>query len=398
MAKPDLLISFVLATHNRHDVVKRTLAAIVRHGPPRDLFEIIVVDNASTDGTQNLARSLADEAILLDTNEGSCAKAHGAERAQGQYVVFLDDDSHPVEGSIARMVEHFRADDRLAAAGFDVILPDGRREGAALPGVFVGCGVGLRREALSDVGGLDQRFFMQAEEYDLSFRLVAAGWKVAVFPDISVRHEKSPQARQPGRTTRMDVRNNLRVAARYLPDNYLRVYREDILQRYLWLAAAQGHEQEYKQGVSEASTLEGSERKEYAGFRLGAATLEFFFRWAALEATMGKLAGEGIKRVLFADLGKNVYSFHRGCSQTDIEMVAVADDAFAKMDRTYRGVPVRRVAEVVQRDATAADAVIVANMSIATAKRTADAMAAASSLPIYFWQASAGDYELVLYP
>ena len=189
MAKPDLLISFVLATHNRHDVVKRTLAAIVHCGPPRDLFEIIVVDNASTDGTRNLAMAVADEVVPLDTNEGSCAKAYGLECARGEYVVFLDDDSHPLEGSISKMVAHFRADRRLGAAGFEVILPDGQREGAALPGVFVGCGVGLRLEALRDVAGLDKRFFMPAEEYDLSFRLVAAGWKIAVFPDLAVRHE-----------------------------------------------------------------------------------------------------------------------------------------------------------------------------------------------------------------
>ncbi|MFQ5461021.1 MAG: glycosyltransferase family 2 protein [Phycisphaerae bacterium] len=402
MLRPELLVSFVLATHNRHDEVKRTLAAVVHCGPPRDLFEIVVVDNASTDGTRNLATALADQVIPLDTNEGSCAKAYGVDVARGQYVVFLDDDSHPLAGSIAKMIQHFRADRRLAAAGFDVILPDGQHEGAALPGVFVGCGVGLRLEALRDVGGLDKRFFMQAEEYDLAFRLVAAGWKIGVFPDLSVRHEKSPQARKPERTTCLDVRNNLRVAARYLPDDYLRIYRDDTLQRYRWLAVARGHVKEYEQGVSEASALESSERKEYAGFRLDAAALEFFFRWGAMESAMSQLAEEGISRVVFADLGKNVYAFHRGCGQAGIDVVAVADDRFTALDRCYRGVPVHSVKEVLDRygrgtDPTAADAVIVANMSTTAAERTARFMAQATTLPVYFWRACGDDYELARY-
>ena len=61
------------------------------------------------------------------------------------------------------MIEHFEADPRLGAAGFTVHLPDGRLEGGALPGVFLGCGVGFRAEALRGAGGLDPSLFMQAE-------------------------------------------------------------------------------------------------------------------------------------------------------------------------------------------------------------------------------------------
>ena len=83
---------------------------------------------------------------------------------------------------------------------------------------------------------------MQAEEYDLAFRLAATGWRVRVFDDLHVHHEKTTQSRQSDRTTYLDVRNNLRVVARHLPPPYYRFYRHDLLARYKWLAMHFGHE------------------------------------------------------------------------------------------------------------------------------------------------------------
>jgi putative ABC transport system substrate-binding protein len=65
----------------------------------------------------------------------------------------------------------------------------------ALPGVFVGCGVGLRAEAYAESGGLDRTFFMQAEEYDLSFRLAVAGWEVGRNLRIETRWSGGDPAR-----------------------------------------------------------------------------------------------------------------------------------------------------------------------------------------------------------
>ena len=89
-------------------------------------------------------------------------------KTRGKYVVFLDDDSFPLPGSVPRMVRHFQADPMLGAAVFTVTLPDGSRECSAYPDVFIGCGTGFRRRALEQAGGLPEDFFMQAEEYDLS--------------------------------------------------------------------------------------------------------------------------------------------------------------------------------------------------------------------------------------
>ncbi len=187
-------VSFVLATYNRCEAARLTLESLQSLRMEVQGAEIIVVDNGSRDGTAEMVRRSFPHVrlLVLRRNIGSCAKAVGVDRARGEYVVFLDDDSHPRAGSVARMLEHFRANPRLAQAGYTVHLPDGRLEGGALPGVYVGCGVGFRRDALRAVGNLDRTLFMQAEEYDLSFRLVRAGYGIAVLDDLHVEHMKTP--------------------------------------------------------------------------------------------------------------------------------------------------------------------------------------------------------------
>src|SRR5207249_2058462 len=113
------------------------------------ITETAIVDNASTDGTAEAvaAKFPNVKLIRLDRNRGACAKNAGLAQSVGKYVVFLDDDSYPLAGSIRCMVEHFLANRDLGAAVFNVILPDGSRECSAYPNVFIGCGTGFRREA-----------------------------------------------------------------------------------------------------------------------------------------------------------------------------------------------------------------------------------------------------------
>jgi GT2 family glycosyltransferase len=376
------IVSFVMATHNRRAVVADTLANVARCGLDQREFEILVVDNNSHDGTREAVLEFTPHLIALDRNAGSCAKAHALPAARGQYVVFLDDDSHPRVGSIQRMIRHFERDPGLGAAGFTVHLPDGRRESGALPGVFVGCGVGLRAEALQKVGGLDARFFMQAEEYDLAFRLAGAGWKVAVFDDLHVEHVKSGAARRSDRTTFYDVRNNLLVAARYLPWPYYGIYRADGLQRYRWLAEREGHRAAYLRGLWAGLLREPMDRWAFRRRRLTPVVLERFFQIGAVERRMQELAGNGIRRVIFATLGKNVFAFHRGAERAGIEIMAVGDDDFSTEGRVYRGSPLLPMAEAL---ALEADAVVIANMASAQVDTAKERVLSETTLPIYGW-------------
>jgi GT2 family glycosyltransferase len=376
-------LSIVLATYNRRDVVLDTLARLRQCELEPYQYEVIIVDNASTDGTFEALRNCPGVTVrALDRNLGSCAKAVGARHARGEVILFLDDDSFPRPGCLDRMLRRFATDPTLGAAGFTVHLPDGSQECSALPHVFVGCGVGLRARALNEVGGLDRSFFMQAEEYDLSFRLLQAGWRVEIFADLEVNHLKSPQARRSRRTTFHDVCNNLRVIARYLPEAYADIYREDWLLRYRWFAEKAGHITAYERGVSVGRQRAQGDQWARRRWRLSPDVLEEVLSWSAIERRMQELAAEGQHRIVLADFGKNVYAFKRGADRAGLEVLAIADDFFAGAARTYRGIP------LVTTDAALAlnpQAIVVSNTSYVHAERRRKELTGRTPTPVLSW-------------
>ncbi len=377
-------ISVVLATHNRRDVTLATLGRLFACHRPGCAIEIIAVDNRSTDGTPEAIeqRFPAVNLIRSAANRGSCAKALGVPRCRADFTLFLDDDSYPRPGSLQRMIEHFRDDPRLGAAGFRVHLPDDTEESGALPGVFVGCGVGFRTEALRAVGGLDADLFMQAEEYHLAFRLTNAGWHVRRFDDLHVDHLKTRQARRTRRTTYLDTRNNLLLAARYLPPPFDAIYARDWRQRYGWLAAANGHRWTFKRGWAVGRVRGWLDRYARRTKQLSAIALESLFQLDFVARRMVDLRGTGARRIVLADLGKNVYAFHHGAAAAGLSVAAIGDDGFAAPGRTYRGTPILPLDHALDRSP---DAVVIANMSPVHAERTRTRLVERSGIPVFDW-------------
>jgi GT2 family glycosyltransferase len=351
-------VSIILATRNRKTAVLNTLSRIGECGLSGAAYEVIVVDNDSTDdSTDAIERSFPEvNLIRLDRNGGACAKNAALPHARGRYVLFLDDDSHPLPGSLEALIRHFQQDPRLGAAAFDVILPDGRRECSAYPSVFTGCGVGLRRSAIDDVGGLPDDFFMQAEEYDLSLRLLNRGWRVRRFEDLQVLHEKSPAARCSAQKMRLDVRNNLLVAMRRFPREWVGPFVHDWMTRYWAIAAKTGRRIAAVQGFFEGG-LSVLKRREFVPV-----SDEAFQTFARVEETRKRVADLkkqlGLRRVLLIDWGKNILAYRLACEAAGLEIVAVADEQLA--GRRYRGIDVVADAEAARRPF---DAAIVANLS-----------------------------------
>ncbi|MBC7785606.1 MAG: glycosyltransferase [Burkholderiales bacterium] len=353
-------VSFVISTRNRREVLLRTLAHVDRCGLDAGEFDIHVVDNASSDGTSAAIceQFPAVRLITLTRNLGSVGKNEALPHALGQYVVFLDDDSYPTPGSIGRMIRHFEADPKLGALTFTITLPDGKRECSAYPDVFIGCGVGLRRRALRLVGGLPADFFMQAEEYDLSLRLLNAGFTVRTADDIHVTHLKTPQARVSARTMRLDVRNNLYLILRRFPAEWVAPYTLDWMRRYWWIAKSRNASGAFLYGIFDG-LLRSMIRP-----RRDAVSAEAFEVFAKIAQTKSRLetckARQGIRTVLLADVGKNIHAYWRACRDLDIRVVAIADRNLAHPARRYRGIPI--VTDEKGRSLRY-DAVIIANLS-----------------------------------
>ena len=366
------LVTFLISTHNRREPLLRTLAELAAVDRRAGIVtETIVVDNASTDGTVEAiaAEHPAVQIVRLRRNRGPCGKNAGLPLAGGEVVLFLDDDSHPTAGTVRRMVDLFAADPRLGAAVCAVTLPDGSGESSAYPNVAIGCGTAFRRRALGEVGGLPVDFFMQAEEYDLSLRLLAGGWAVRRFDDLHVRHQKTPTSRVPTRTTRLDARNNLMLATRYFPRRWVVPFAVDWARRYWWIAGRKGRGHRRATAVGLA---QGVARSLRPGHRrpIGLAAFEQFARANDIHRRLAVAARDHRARsVVLVDVGKNLLPFHRAAATCGLRVVAIADDQLAAAGRTYRGVPV--VTDMAAA-ALSFDAAVMTNLSPAHAPARTD--------------------------
>lgn len=228
-------VSVVMLSFNRRDDVAEGVGEILSQG--HDDLEIIVVDNGSSDGTADMVRERFPRVrlIALEKNIGVAAYNTGFEAAEGDYIVVLDDDSFPEKNAVPRMIAAFEKDPQLGVVAFDVRHYDefkrNRESGAGdvLPAVeegaqssryqlaFNGCGVGIRRSVIQEVGGYPGEFFLYWNEQDLSIRVLDAGYRIRWFTDIVSYHKYSPVNRESQRAPFYYTRNLLWLIWKYFP-------------------------------------------------------------------------------------------------------------------------------------------------------------------------------------
>ncbi len=204
-------ISVIIPCYNAAGTLGECLAAVARErrsGAP--IAEVIVVDDASTDGSRQIAAGAEGVRLLaLERNGGDCAARNaGARAATGEILWFLDADVTAAPGS-ARIVAEFltdRADvdavigsydDRPAAAGFCSQYRNllhhyvHQRQGPSVSTFWTGCGA-VRRAAFERLGGFDDSFWPGAPIADMEFgyRLRRGGGRIALRHDLLVRHHK----------------------------------------------------------------------------------------------------------------------------------------------------------------------------------------------------------------
>lgn len=363
-----LRLSYVIVTHNRREALLHTLAQLEAATPlPADQWEVWVVDNASTDGTEAAVRAAYPHVRYLrrPTNEGVWARSLAFEPARGEYVVLLDDDSYPVGDAVGLSLAYLDGNPTCAAVVGRVVLPDGSEEGCAFPAVMLSGAVCLRRRVLlpreqGGVGGFRPEFFRKAGEYDLSFRIWQAGYRIERFEDIVYRHDKVMTGRSRAFAHRMDCRNNLILVERYLPRPMRRVYRRDVAQRYSLLARHDGCGRAAWLGRIEAW---GWRLREMLLGRqtLAPGAIETLYQWKG-QASLVRAWAEVYRpqRVVIADFSKNLYATLRACREAGLVVTAIADDHPAFRGQLYRGLPVLSVREAL---ATAPDGVVVSNIN-----------------------------------
>ena len=116
--------------------------------------------------------------------------------------------------------------------------------------------------------------------------------------------------------------------------------------------------------------------------RLQPALFREVFGLDVIAGGMAALYRDGCRRLLLADLGRNVYPFYHEARRHGLHLTAVADDLFAAPGRVYRGLPVLSRREAL---ALGADAVVVSNSSAVHARMTAWALQRETALPVHRW-------------
>jgi GT2 family glycosyltransferase len=218
---------------NRKEVLKRCLESIRLQ--KFDNYEIIVVDNASSDGTGAMVQSFFPETryFYLDNNLGvASGRNFGVKMASGEICVFIDDDAIFADEKALETVDvYFNADDQLGCLAFRIVQPqDGVDEYKSIPradkkiinadyecSYFCGAGFACRRNLFMEVGEFWDKLFFLNEELDLSYRLVNKGYKIVRSYAISIIHCEMPLARIQGKWIYYGVRNRCWVAAKNLP-------------------------------------------------------------------------------------------------------------------------------------------------------------------------------------
>ncbi|HYE02609.1 MAG TPA: glycosyltransferase [Phycisphaerales bacterium] len=328
------MISYVLPTRDRQAVLDRTLAALA--ALPPHAGELIVVDNASAVPARAPARlvnGIPARVVRLGTNQGAAGRNHGvaaADRAS-EWIVMLDDDSHPLgTGHLAAVGEADQSVGAVAAeiwlAGEGDVAGHATRRGheaGGLPEVFIGCGVAVRRAAWDDVagpwGGYDPQFGYYAEEYDLAARLLLGGWRVRLDRRFAVAHHKVAVGRDMGLILARLVRNNGWVMGRYAPAECRRREVGRVITRYARIARREGAMRGYGAGLAElVRTLGGQCRRPMPR--------ALFDRFTGLAAARESLQGEyrrGIYRsAAIVGAGKNAHVIREALRELGVRLTS----------------------------------------------------------------------------
>ena len=206
------LVSFVVVNYNGAETLDPCVRSIIVQDFPRSDRSIVVVDNASTDGSLQQVETHPGIRIIRNSrNTGFAAAANqGAEAAEGEYVAFINSDAHLHRSWLKRMLDGMRkarADcvtSRIDSWDGKETQSDGavvsflghcwevpRRKKRKRPWVLFphGAAMLMRRETFLDVGGFDPKYFAYFEDVDFGWRLNLLGHRVALVPEAVAFHQ-----------------------------------------------------------------------------------------------------------------------------------------------------------------------------------------------------------------
>ncbi|MEO6092400.1 MAG: glycosyltransferase [Novosphingobium sp.] len=215
-------ISIVLCTHNRVGYLRSALESIFDQGETRHAYELILIDNCSSDGTAELGKAMARVGLLRYLPEpelGLChARNTGWRNARGRYVAYFDDDALAEPGWIDAIADAFASTPTAGVVGgrvdpiweaerpgwlsdsvaLSLTIVDWSSEPKSIPDVrvewLVGANMAVPRQILEEIGGFDPRLdrigthMLSGGDVFLQKAIVERGYGCLYYPAMAIRH------------------------------------------------------------------------------------------------------------------------------------------------------------------------------------------------------------------
>ncbi len=263
-APPDFLadLTVIIVNYNAAYFLKRCLESVFAQDGVR--FEVLVVDNASTDHSRNLIQESFPKVHLIanSINMGfSRANNQALESAAEECIYFLNPDTEVQPGAFSRMVAYLSVHPEVGIAGTRIVNPDGSSQSSVewrYPGGkhgekelkmrigfptgdmnpiawVLGASMVGRRSLLREIGGFDERFFLYGEDADICLRVRQAGFRVGFIPEAVILHWGGQSERGHHRLAVWEKKvhaETLFYNKHYSKATCRRIHREGLLQAY----------------------------------------------------------------------------------------------------------------------------------------------------------------------
>lgn len=229
-------LSIIIVNYNTRDLLRDCLNSIIRSNPLKDQlssnYEVIVVDNASTDASVAMLKKEFPQVKLFQNKQNlGFAKANnqGIKIAKGKYLLLLNSDTKIVAGALEKMIDFMGENPQVGVLGPKLLNKDGSLQPSAgyfpsLPVIFrqalflhkifpfnhlkqfkvtrpafyakthpvdwvAGACFLVKNDVFAKIGYLDEKFFMYVEEVEFCYRCQKAGWQIYLLPQAKITHQ-----------------------------------------------------------------------------------------------------------------------------------------------------------------------------------------------------------------
>ncbi len=230
------LVSVVIVTWNRREDVLETIQSVYDQAFPD--YEIVVVDNGSTDGTVDALHQTYPEVrvVALDRNTGPTGGRNaGVARARGEIIFFLDSDASLGHETLVHTVDKFQSNPDLGVIACKVVNATTKQfdntagwifsekvkaaqDAEFFSFSFSECGSAIQKKVFDQAGPFWEFLFFGREGEELGLRVWKAGYKILYHPEAVVYHRVSPEERVArGEREYFDLRNSLYIYLAHYP-------------------------------------------------------------------------------------------------------------------------------------------------------------------------------------